>query len=81
VPPLTVIGPLLNETPTSPADTEAQLTVRTVLIVIEQPLLVAPSASFTCTEKLPAAVGVPVTAPVVVLRVRPAGSVPTIEKV
>jgi hypothetical protein len=81
VPPLTVIGPLLNATPTSPAETEAQLTVSAVLIVIEQPALVAPRASFTCTEKLPAAVGVPVTAPVVVLRVRPAGSVPTIEKV
>jgi hypothetical protein len=77
VPPLTVIGPLLNATPTSPAETDAQLTVSAVLIVIEQPALVAPRASFTCTEKLPAAVGVPVTAPVVVLRARPAGSVPT----
>ena len=71
----------MNETPTSPADTEAQLTVRTVLIVIAQPLLVAPSASFTCTEKVPAAVGVPVTAPVAVFSARPAGSVPTTEKV
>ena len=82
MPPLTVIEPLLNETPTFPDDTDPQLTTSgALLIVIGQPQFVAPVASFTCTLNEPAAVGVPVTAPVVVLRVRPAGSVPTTEKV
>jgi hypothetical protein len=38
-------------------------------------------ASVTSTDQVPVAVGVPVIAPVVVLRVNPGGSVPTIEKV
>ena len=71
----------MNETPTSPADTEAQLTVRTVLIVIAQPLLTSPIASVTCTVNDPEPVGVPLTSPVVVFNDRPAGIVPTIEKV
>ncbi len=50
-------------------------------MVIAQPALVAPLASVTFTVKVPEAVGVPVTAPVEVFSVRPAGSVPTIEKV
>jgi hypothetical protein len=37
-----------------------------------------PLESFSCTEKLPAAVGVPVTDPLLVISVRPVGSVPTI---
>jgi hypothetical protein len=37
--------------------------------------------SVTVTDQVPAAVGVPVIAPVVMLRVNPAGRVPTIEKV
>ncbi len=49
--------------------------------MIWQPALVAPSASLTCTVNEPAAVGVPVTAPVVAFKVKPAGSVPMIEKV
>jgi hypothetical protein len=51
------------------------------VIVITHPVAVPPSESVTLIEKLPEAVGVPVTAPVEVFRVRPAGSVPTIEKV
>lgn len=44
-------------------------------------LVVLPAAleSETTIEKMPAAVGVPVTAPVAVFSVRPAGSVPTME--
>jgi hypothetical protein len=41
----------------------------------------APRESVTVTEKLPGAVGVPVIAPFVVLRVNPGGRVPAIEKV
>jgi len=40
-----------------------------------------PSESVTSILNEPVAVGVPVTAPVAVFRVRPAGSVPTIENV
>jgi hypothetical protein len=69
----------LNETPTSPDDTDPQLTASYALMVIGQPQFVAPVASFTCTLNEPAAVGLPVTAPVVVFRVSPAGSVPTTE--
>ena len=42
---------------------------------------VTPFASVTWMENEPAAVGVPVTAPVAVFSVNPAGSVPTIENV
>src|SRR5271169_4640811 len=50
-------------------------------MVIMQLVLELPTASVTSTEKVPAAVGVPVTAPVEVFSVSPAGSVPTIEYV
>ena len=60
---MTVIGPLLNATPTSPTLIDAHVTESFGLIVIAQPVLVAPRASVTWTEKLPAAVGVPVMAP------------------
>ena len=49
------------------------------LMVMAQAEPVAPLASVTFTEKVPEAVGVPVIAPVDVLRVNPAGSVPTME--
>ena len=78
---MTVIGPLLKATPTSPTLTAAHVTDSAGLIVIAQPVLVAPLASVTWTEKLPEAVGVPETAPVEGFRLKPAGSVPTIENV
>jgi hypothetical protein len=79
---LTVIAPLLNATPTSPLVTEEQVAVGPEMMVIAQvPVAAIPFLSTTLIEKLPAAVGVPVTAPVEVLRVSPAGSVPTTEKV
>ena len=51
------------------------------MIVIAQAEPVAPFASVTFTAKVPAAVGVPVIAPVELFSVNPAGSVPTIEYV
>ncbi len=48
-------------------------------MVIMQLVLELPAASVTFTVKVPAAVGVPVTAPVEVFSVSPGGSVPTIE--
>ncbi len=81
MPPVTVIGPELNGTLTSPVVTAAQVTESGTLMVIAQPALVASLASVTFTVKVPEAVGVPVTAPVEVFRVKPAGRVPTIEKV
>jgi hypothetical protein len=78
---VTVIGPLLNGTPTSPVFVAEQVMEIEGVIVITHPVAVPPSESVTLIEKLPEAVGVPVTAPVEVFRVRPAGSVPTIEKV
>lgn len=78
---MTVIGPLLNGTPTSPVFVAEQVMEIEGVIVITHPVAVPPSESVTLIEKLPEAVGVPVTAPVEVFRVRPAGSVPTIEKV
>ncbi len=81
VPPVTVIGPLLNATPTSPVLIVAQVTDRGPLMVIMQLVLELPTASVTLTEKVPAAVGVPVTSPVEVFSVSPGGSVPTIEYV
>jgi hypothetical protein len=50
-------------------------------MVMTHPVAVPPSESVTLMEKLPDAVGVPVTAPVEVFRVKPAGNVPTIENV
>ena len=82
MPPVTVIAPLLKATPTSPLVTEEQLTEGPAMIVIAQvPVAATPFASTTLIEKLPAAVAVPVTAPVVVFRESPAGRVPEIEKV
>jgi hypothetical protein len=81
VPPDTVIGPLLNGMLTSPVVTDAQVTESGVLMVIAQPELVAPLASVTFTVNVPEAVGVPVIAPLLVFRLRPAGNVPTIEYV
>ena len=78
---MTVIGPLLTGTPTSPVFVAEQVMEIEGVIVITHPVAVPPSESVTLIEKLPEAVGVPVTAPVEVFRVRPAGSVPTIEKV
>ena len=78
---MTVIGPLLNGTPTSPVFVAEQVMEIEGVIVITHPVAVPPSESVTLIEKLPEAVGVPVTAPVEVFKVRPAGSVPTIEKV
>jgi hypothetical protein len=77
VPPVTVIGPLLNGTPTSPELVAEQVTCGGPTMVIEQvPVAVAPRESVTLIVNVPAAVGVPVTAPVEVFRVRPAGKVP-----
>ena len=50
---MTVIGPLLKATPTSPTLTAAHVTDSAGSIVIGQLLLVAPRASVTLTEKLP----------------------------
>jgi hypothetical protein len=76
-----VIGPLLNGTPTSPVAVPEQVIEIGGVIVITHPVAVAPTESVTLIEKLPEAVGVPVTAPVEVLSVSPAGSVPTMENV
>jgi hypothetical protein len=71
----------LNGTPTSPVVTAAQVTDNGALMVIMQLVLELPVASVTLTVKVPAAVGVPVTAPVEVFSVKPEGSVPTMEYV
>src|ERR1039458_6717102 len=82
VPPVTVIGPLLNGTPTSPALVAEQVTCGTLPIVYGQVALpTTPFASFTWIVNEPAAVGVPLTAPVDVFNVSPAGNVPTTENV
>ena len=82
VPPVTVIAPLLNATPVWPALVAEQVTCGMLPIVIGQVALpTTPFASFTWIENVPAAVGVPVTAPVAVFKVKPAGKVPTIENV
>jgi hypothetical protein len=49
-------------------------------MVIMQLVLELPVASVTLTVKVPAVVGVPVTAPVEVFSVNPVGRVPTMEK-
>src|ERR1700689_1169080 len=83
VPPVTVIAPLLNGAPTSPVVPVAeQVTCGPEIIVYGQVVVaVTPFASVTWMEKEPAAAGVPVTAPVAVFSVRPAGNVPTTENV
>ena len=82
MPPVTVIAPLLKATPTSPLVTEEQLSDGPATMVIAQvPVAVMPFASVTLIEKLPEAVGVPVTAPVEAFSESPAGRVPETEKV
>ena len=83
VPPVTVNAPLLNGAPTSPVVPLAkQVNVGPAMIVYGQVgVAMTPFASVTWIENVPAAVGVPVTAPVEVFNVRPAGNVPTIENV
>src|SRR5271166_3398582 len=81
VPPVTIIGPLLNATPTSPVLIIEQVTDRGPLMVIMQLVLELPTASVTFTVKVPEAVGVPVTSPLEGFRVSPGGKVPIIEKV
>jgi hypothetical protein len=72
----------LKATPTSPLVTEEQLNVGPAMMVIPQvPVAETPFESTTLMVKLPAAVGVPITAPVEAFSVKPAGSVPTTEKV
>ena len=80
---VTVIGPLLKAAPTSPVVFVAeQFTCGPGIIVNGQVALpTTPLASVTWMENEPAAVGVPVTTPVEVFSVSPAGNVPTIENV
>ena len=79
MPPETVMGPELKATPTSPVVTAAHVTESGGLMVMAQAVPVAPVASVTWTVNEPAEVGVPVTAPVAAFRLRPPGSVPTME--
>ena len=74
---------LLNAVPTSPEVAVAEhVTCGPAMIVIgHAPRATAPRESVTWIENVPAAVGVPVIAPVEVFRVSPAGKVPTIENV
>ena len=83
VPPVTVNAPLLNGAPTSPVVPLAkQVRVGPAMIEYGQVVVaVTPFASVTWMENVPAAVGVPVTAPFDVFNVRPAGKVPTTENV
>src|SRR5271166_3481569 len=61
---------------------DTQLALTAGLMVIEQVVVpTTPFESVTWMLNVPEAVGVPVTAPVEVFNVRPAGSVPTMEKV
>src|ERR1700689_1664257 len=82
-PPATDIAGLLNATPTSPELVVEQVTVGGGTIVNGQVAEAStPLASVTWTVNVPAAVGVPVMAPVEVFSVRPAGNGPVpIEKV
>ena len=76
-PPVTVMAGLLKAAPTSPEVVAGQLSEGPPEMVNEHVLAAAtPLASFTWILKLPAAVGVPLMAPVEVFRVRPAGRVP-----
>src|ERR1017187_5709351 len=68
---------LVNATPTSPELTAEQASEGPATIVKGQvPVATTPLASVTLMVKVPAAVGVPVMAPVVALSVKPAGRVP-----
>jgi len=66
-----------------PAGSAVVVMVRVVVPTVNGQVVAdtTPSASFTWTVKVPAAVGVPVMAPVAELTVRPVGRVPTTEKV
>ena len=82
VPPLTTGAGLFRATLTSPELTVGQVSVGGGAIVKGQVAAAdAPLASFTWRVKVPAAVGVPVMAPVLVFSVRPLGRVPVTEKV
>src|SRR5579884_1503484 len=77
VPPVTVRAAPLNGTPTSPLVPLARH-VRLGPPMMVKPqgrVAVAPVLSVTCSEKVPATVGIPVTIPVVGSRLRPRGSV------
>src|ERR1017187_9716450 len=77
VPPETVMAGLLNATPTSPEFTAEQASEGPATMVKGQvPVATAPFLSVTLMVKVPAAVGVPVMAPVLALSVKPAGRVP-----
>jgi hypothetical protein len=52
-----------------------------LIVIAQADPAVVPFASVAVIEKEPAAVGVPVTAPVDVFSASPVGSVPTTEKV
>ena len=72
----------MNDTPTSPLVTAVQLRDGPAMMVMGQvPEATTPLASLTWMLKEPAAVGEPVTAPVEAFSMRPAGNVPTTEKV
>src|ERR1035437_4781343 len=76
------MGPLLKATPTVPELVVEQATTSGAgtMVIAQVVVETTPLASVILMLKLPAAVGVPVTAPVAVFRVRPAGKVPTMEK-
>src|SRR5580692_3588618 len=71
VPPVAVAGPLLNGTPTVPVAVPEQVSWTGGLMVMVQPVPVAPRESVTLIVNVPDAVGVPVTAPVALFRLRP----------
>src|SRR4051812_50177745 len=74
---MTMAG-VLKGTPTFRVLTAEQVSTSGAGLMVMAQVVVAttPLASVTFTVKLPASVGVPVIAPVVVFRVRPAGRVP-----
>ena len=77
LPPLTTGAGLFSATPTSPELTAGQVRAGGGAMVKGQVVGDAtPLASFTWSAKVPAAVGVPVIAPVLVFSVRPLGRVP-----
>ena len=81
---MTVMAPLLKAIPCVPVVVVGHVTESVPLMVIAQAVPVAPLASVTWMLNVPAAVGVPVTAPVEAFKLRPAGrfvSPPTIENV
>jgi hypothetical protein len=75
-PPVAVRAGLLNGTPTVPEVTAGHETEGATTMVKLQLAEATPLESFAWMLKVPAAVGVPVIAPVEVFSVRPAGNVP-----